>query len=158
VLQQRNDGFGTVTEWVELVVGEPLDPGLFTWTGPVRSAADEQAEWRAAHDRDMAERRRWFSDSVAPLPIAIELLADVDLHVYDDATGGFEASFGHGFGSLARRPRSDEPWELHWERVQHRWSTPQWDWAVSMHYGELTPAGLESLRRQLSDADSTEQI
>ncbi|MGQ0631291.1 MAG: hypothetical protein ACT4P1_09625 [Sporichthyaceae bacterium] len=31
VLQERNDGFGSVDEWVEFVVGEIFDEGLFTY-------------------------------------------------------------------------------------------------------------------------------
>jgi hypothetical protein len=153
VLQQRNDGSGIVTEWVEFVVGEPLEPELFTWSGPVRSADEQQAEWRAEHERDDALRRRWFADNVTPLPLTLELQVAVHVHVHDDATGAFEGSIDHGRGSVARRPRSDEPWDLHWQSVQHRWSTGRWDWAVSIHDNQLTPTGLESLRRQLSGED-----
>ncbi len=42
VLQQRNDGFGSVDEWAEVELGEQLDEQLFRWQGPSRSEADER--------------------------------------------------------------------------------------------------------------------
>jgi hypothetical protein len=150
VLQQRNDDFGTVNEWVEFVVAERIDPALFQWDGPIRTDAEQQAEWRAADERDTARRQRWFAENVAAPPLVLELQAEVGVHVYDERTGAFEGSFGHGFGSVARRPHSDEPWDLRWHDVQHRWSTAQWDWAVTLFRDLLTPAGLEALRRQLT--------
>lgn len=74
VLQQRNDGFGTVDDGVEFVVGEHLDPALFTWDGPTRSADDQHAEFEA----------RWEADQI---------------------------------GMLARRPRSEQPWDLQWSET-----------------------------------------
>jgi len=124
VLQQRNDGFGSVDEWVEFVVRERFDPALFAWTGPTRSSEDERAEWDARHEADMARRRQWFADNVSPMPLRIELNLTAHVHEYDERTGSFEASLGDGhLGLLARRLRSDEPWDLHWFDVQHRWSS-----------------------------------
>ncbi len=54
ILQQRNDGFGSVDEWIEFVVGEPIPPDLFVWDGPARTVHDEQVRMHAAHEADDA--------------------------------------------------------------------------------------------------------
>jgi hypothetical protein len=128
VLQRRNDdGRGTVAEWVEFVVGERLDPALFTWVGPVRSADDERRSRETQFEADVAQRRGWFTDNVAALPLRVEL--DLSVLVHDDATGACQASLGFDhIGMLARRRRSDDLWDLRWSEVQHRWSTANWDW------------------------------
>lgn len=150
VLQQRNDGAGTVEEWVELVVGEPLDPHLFGWDGPARSWEEQRAQRDAEQEAEAAKGRGWFTDHVAPLPLRATLDLSVWVNRYDDQNGAFEATLGAGhLGALARRPRSQEPWDLSWAAVQHRWSTPRWDWAVTLFHDELTPAGLEGLRQRL---------
>jgi hypothetical protein len=151
ILHERNDGFGSVDEWVEFVVGEPLDPDLFTWSGPARDEADERATRWAEHERDMARRRQWFVTRVAPLPLRVELGVDVLLNVCDDTTGAFQATLGEGssVGMLARRPRSDEPWDPGWSNVQHRWSDQRWDWALTVYDDQIDAAGLAALRRQL---------
>lgn len=153
VLQQRNDGFATVDEWVEFVTGEVLDPALFTWTGPTRSRADQRAVWAAEHEAEMARRREWFAANVVPSPLRVELDVVPFVHEYDDATGAFQASLGdHFVGMLARRPRADAPWDLGWSEPGHRWSAARWDWAL-MALPDLTPAGLDELKRQLDAAD-----
>lgn len=150
-LQQRNDGFGTVDEWVEFVVGESLDPGLFVWEGPSRSAADEGAKRLARHRAEIDSRRQWFAEHVTASPIRLELNLDVLVHQHD-ATGAFQASLGnHAIGMLARRPRSDQPWHLGWLHVQHRWSTPSWDWALTFHDDTPSADSIDNLKRQLSE-------
>lgn len=57
VLQQRNDGFESIDEWTESVVGEVFDDALFHWSGEVRSSRDG-AERMREHEADMAERRK----------------------------------------------------------------------------------------------------
>jgi hypothetical protein len=154
VLQQRNDGFGTVDEWVEFVVGDHLDPALFSWDGPARSAEDQRAEMNAELAADEAQRRRWFTDNVTELPLRVELSFAVLVHEYDDTTGAFQASLGDGhIGMLARRPRSDEPWDLHWAETQHRWQTTRWDWALTFYQDQPTPDGIEALKRQLDPGE-----
>jgi hypothetical protein len=150
VLQQRNDGFGSIDEWVEFVVGEPLDPELFTWSGPARDDADERAARWAEHERDLANRREWFETHVAALSLRVELGLDVLLHEWDDTTGAFHASLGGNVGTLTRRPRSDEPWDLGSSNNQHRWSEEGWDWVLTQYDGQIDAAGLAALRRQLS--------
>jgi hypothetical protein len=148
VLQQRNDGLGSVDEWVEFVVGEHLDEQLFAWAGEARTEDDEQAAQLAEHEADMARRQDWFIANVAALPIAVELTLPVHVHAYDDS-GGFQASLGERHhGSLARRPHSDAAWELGWSDDATFWSDERWDWAVSLR-DQLTPTGLEALKRQL---------
>jgi hypothetical protein len=153
VLQERNDGFGTVEEWVEFVVGDTLDPALFKWDGQSRSEAVERAERDARHLVDLEGRRQWFADHVTGGPLHIELELDVLVHRHDDA-GEFEASLGkHHIGMLARRPRSNQPWDLHWQHVQHRWRTPRWDWAMTFYDDIATADSIEALKQQLGQAD-----
>jgi hypothetical protein len=155
VLQQRNDGYGSVDEWVEFVVGEPLADELFTWDGPARSLADQEEERRTQHEADLTRRRDWFEANVAALPLRVEVDLTVLVHVHDDETGAFEASVGaDSVGSLARRPRS----EIDWERPglttdTHRWSTPRWDWALTFWRADVTTESIEKLKRDLSAAD-----
>ncbi|HEV2885575.1 MAG TPA: hypothetical protein VGX49_01575 [Jatrophihabitans sp.] len=149
VLQQRNDGFGAVDEWVEIVVGEQLDDQLFRWQGPSRSEADERAEYEREWRADLAERTDWFHANVAPLPLRLELDLSVSVH-FHGPDGSFEASIGEShLGSLARRPSSEREWPLHWSDVQHRWSADGWDWALSIHHDQLTEAGLAKLKQAL---------
>jgi hypothetical protein len=151
LLQRRNDGFGTVDEWVEFVVGEEFEPSLFVWDGPSRSEADEQAARMAEHDADMARRRAWVAENVSAQPLRVELDVDIQLHWWDGATGAFEASIADGEGSLARRPVSADPWESHgWREHQHTWSDDRWDWELTMRSMALAPGALEAIKRQLS--------
>ncbi|HEX8304877.1 MAG TPA: hypothetical protein VF612_08355 [Jatrophihabitans sp.] len=152
VLQQRNDGFAAVDEWTEFVVGEDADDQLFHWEGPARSEEDERAEHEREWQADLAERTEWFRANVAPLPLRLELDLGVLLHVHEP-DGSFQASIGEGgLGMLARRPSSQEDWQLGWSEVQHRWTSDGWDWALSMHGDQLTDAGLAALKRALSRA------
>ena len=152
VLQQRNDGFGSVDEWTEFVVGEEADDRLFHWDGPVRSEAEERAEHEREWQAELAERTDWFQANVAPLPLRLELDVSVLVHVHEP-DGSFQASIGEsGLGSLARRPSSQEEWQLGWSEIQHRWSADGWDWALSMHDDPLTEAGLARLKEILSRA------
>jgi hypothetical protein len=149
VLQQRNDGFGSVDEWVEIAVGEQLDDQLFGWQGPSRAEADERAEHERQWQADLAERADWFEANVAPLPLRLELELSVHVHVHE-ADGSFEASIGEsGLGALARRPASEQDWDLRWSEVQHRWSEGGWDWALSFHDEQPTEAGLAALKQAL---------
>jgi hypothetical protein len=155
VLQQRNDGFGSVEEWVEFVVGEPIDPALFQWDGPVRTQADQQAIWAAEHEAEVTRQRTWFAANVTARPLRVVFDLEVAVryvHEFDEETGAFQASLGERFGGmLARRPRSQEPWELDWAETQYQWSNDQWDWAMTFHDEvQPTPASIEALKRQLN--------
>jgi hypothetical protein len=150
LLQDRNETLGSVDEWVELVVGDALDPDLFSWEGP----AAPESEVREARDRKeqalLQDRRDWFAANVAPLPLTVELTVNVLPHVWDEETGAFEASVGEGsIGMLARRPRSDTAWELHWSGHVLRWSDDRWDWACYPYQDGISADGLEALKRQL---------
>jgi hypothetical protein len=154
VLQQRNDGFGSVDEWIEFVVGEALDPALFIWAGPTRSAEDQRAEWDAREDADLAARRQWFSDNVTGSALRVEVNLTPFVHEHDERTGAFQASLGeHHHGMLARRPRSSDPWDLRWSETQHRWSTARWDWALTFYDNPPTASSVETLKQQLADTD-----
>jgi hypothetical protein len=150
LLRDYNEVMHSVDEWVELVVGEPIDPALFTWDGPFVDEAVAEGSREAEHEQDMESRRQWFTANVAPLPLRLEVLTSVLVNLFDDETGAFQASIGNGSGSLARRPHSDEPWRLGWSQPGHRWVDGPWDWAFHSWDLEMTAEGLESLKRQLS--------
>ena len=149
LLQQRNDGFGSVDEWGEFVVGEEFDPALFQWSGPSRSEADEQSARWAEHEADRARRRAWVAENVTSRPLRLNVEVDLELHEWDE-TGAFFASLAGGPGSLARRRTSVEPWEPSGSRPDvHRWSDERWDWALSLHGFALAPGALAALKTQL---------
>lgn len=149
ILQKRNDGFGFREEWLEFEVVERHDDALFRWDGPVRQRSPRPDDGRAEHEREMAMRRDWFRTNVAPAPIAIEFEADVLVHGWED-DGSFEASLDR-VGGLARRPRSEDVWELHWVEINYRWTTERWDWALQCYDGQLTERGLAKLKAHLRD-------
>jgi hypothetical protein len=151
VLQQRNDDVGTTDEWVELVVGEDLDAGLFRWPGPTITSEELRL---AEHDADLAARMEWFRTSVAEVPLRLEIEVLPLVHVYAD-DGSFEASFGEEglLGGLARRPCSDQLWDLHWHTVDYRWSTRHWDWALRFDGVAPSEQVAQALIGLLSDTD-----
>ncbi|MEO6700213.1 MAG: hypothetical protein ABI140_00030 [Jatrophihabitantaceae bacterium] len=151
VLQQRNDGFGSVAEWIEFVTGQPLDPALFEWTGQVRIPEELNSDAQAEFEAEQAVRDSWFEANVAGLPLRAELALTVHVHEYDEQTGSFQASLGESHvGMLARRPISEAGWELGWGEVGHRWADQRWDWALTLYHDGLTERGLANLREQLS--------
>lgn len=151
LLQQRQDAVGSVREWTELVIGEPMEASLFTWSGPLRLERDDRLAHRAEQEAVNARARDWFTAHVAALPLPVHVLASVRVHTHDPATGAFEASIeAGGLGTLARRPRSTEPWDLQWHEVQHRWSDDRWDWALSVYDTTFGDDGLAVLRQHLS--------
>jgi hypothetical protein len=156
VLQQRNDGFGSVDEWVEFVVGEPLDADLFTWDGPARSESDERARREAEHEVAMAARTDWFRTHIADLPLQLNLEATVQVHHYDEETGAFTASINGGVGLLERRPTAhhSDPEPRPEQDGEHTWTSGPWTWTVAFHDLALTELGLRELKRQLGAPDS----
>ena len=154
VLQQRSDGAGLMEEWVELTVGEVFDDALFVWNGAADSAEDERRRQLAEHHDRRAQRLDWFRTHVTAEPLQVAVVADVNVdyvHTFDEHTGAFEASLGRQMitGSLARRPRSSQPWELRWAGPVHRWSTADFDWAVALHDTELPVESLATLQTRL---------
>jgi hypothetical protein len=150
VLQERNDGFGSVQEWVEISFGAELPDDLFVWTGDAVVASDGHAE----HDREMARRRAWLvaqGIGTPTLPVEPDFLA----HTWDDATGEFEGSLSYDLSaSVLRRRRSDAEWDTssNWPHV-YRWSDGEWDWYVGASK-ELRADDLISLRAQLGSPPS----
>jgi len=150
LLRDYNEVLHSVDEWVELVVGESLDPALFTWDGPFVPEAVVEAGKNVEHEQDLESRRQWFTANAAPLPLRLDVLMSAMVNTWDDDTGAFHATLGNGQGSLARRPHSDEPWVLGWSEPGHRWTDGPWDWAYFSWELELSAHGLEDLKRQLS--------
>ncbi|PPK92634.1 hypothetical protein CLV92_11363 [Kineococcus xinjiangensis] len=160
VLQQRVDGLGAVDEWAELVLGERLEPSLFRWDGPLRTGdatGDAVARHEAEREAERARWSSWFEGAVGPVRREVAAEAALDLtvrwvHAFDEDSGAFEATLGEGVqASLARRPRSEEPWELPWRGPHHRWSTARHDWAFHCHDVPLTARGLAAVERSFPD-------
>lgn len=152
VLQQRVDAVGAVDEWTEIAVGEPLDPALFTWSGPVRAPDDEHERDAATQDAARDGHRRWFAEHVTPVALTVDVTLDLTVQwvrAHDCHTGAFEADLGGGVASLARRPHSATPWDRHWQGEQHTWVAGGFDWAIVLYSHPLAPGQLTALQRQL---------
>lgn len=147
VLQERNDGFGSVVEWTEILFGAQLPDELFEWDGDVLAPPDHAAQ----HEREMATRREWLAAHGVGLP-TLAVTPKLDLHTWDDDTGAFEASMYWQLStSVLRRPRSESDWETNtnWPH-NYRWTDADFDWFVGSA-AELSPAQVDSLRTQLAD-------
>jgi hypothetical protein len=150
VLQERNDGFGSVTEWVEISFGAELPDDLFVWTGDALEASDGRAE----HEREIARRRAWLVAQGIGTP-SLTVDPEFTPHRWDDTTGEFEASLNYDLSaSVLRRRRSDTVWDTrnNWPH-QYRWSDDKWDWYVGAS-AELRPDDLSKLRTQLQSPPS----
>ena len=135
LLRDYNELAGSVDEWVELVVGEPLDPALFAWDGPSVPEAEYEAVAEAArdarHEQDMASRRAGSPPTSRPLPLRFDVLLSV-----------LRAQLGRRDGRIPRHPRqrhrarwladrtSDEPWDVGSYGQSHQWTDGPWDWAL----------------------------
>lgn len=158
LLRQHDPATGAVDEWVELSVGEELDPAVFVHTGPSRSAEQARRDDQVEHQREVEQLQQRFRDRVTAEPLRFEVVDEMTVSwvpTWDDATGEFEAVLTSGTrggrgGNLARRPHSDEPWQLRWA-ADHRWSTTRWDWALTLYGTTLTPDSLRRLQDQLGD-------
>ncbi len=119
VLQERNDGFGSVKEWVEISFEAELSEDLFVWSGD----SLEHSDGRAEHDREMARRRAWLvAQGIGTPRLSVE--PDFMPHVWDDASGEFEATLHFNLAaSVVRRRRSDADWDTrnNWPH-EYRWS------------------------------------
>lgn len=159
-LQSRNDDAGIVDEWVEIDVGGPFDDNLFTYSGPARSAEAERRRRRDDHESEANRRRDWFRANVSGESLTVDVQADLSVryvHTLDETTGAFEASLGDDraiTGFLARRPRSTEPWTQRMQEPVYRWSTRDFDWAVSLHGAGLSDGQLARLQTLLRADDS----
>jgi hypothetical protein len=150
VLQERNDGFGSVTEWVEIAFGAEVSDELFVWSGDSLEHGDGMAE----HEREMAKRRAWLREQGVGTP---RLTVDLEFtpHRWDEITGEFEASLNYNLSaSVLRRRRSDTDWDTrnNWPH-EYRWSDDEWDWYVGTS-AELRPDDLSRLRTQLQSPPS----
>lgn len=159
VLQQGNETAGFHVSYIELTVGEPVDPDLFTWSGPVQTFENRQREYAAERESERASRTDWFRANVTDRPLSARVLVDLDIaetHTVDPETGAFEATLGSGAttGILARRQRSNRPWNLRWPGDVHRWSTDEFDWAVVVHQVELDADALAELQASLHPGET----
>jgi hypothetical protein len=145
VLQERNDGFGSVTEWVEISFGLELSDDLFVWAGD----SLEPRDGRADHERAMASRRDWLAEQGIG-DVSWTTTSSLAVHEWDDATGEFQAHLDvHVSAAVLRRRRSDTDWDTrnNWPH-EYRWSDDEWDWYVGAS-AELRADELTALRAQL---------
>lgn len=145
VLSQRNSGWRSATEWVELELDADLDDELFTWSGPTRPQHDHRAE----HEREMAKRRDWLAQQ-GIRDVTVELPIDMWLNEWHD-DGSFHATLQVAWhGSVVRRPNSDEPWDDNLNLpFRYEWSSGGWDWLVGTE-DELTDQQLDRVKRSFS--------
>lgn len=144
VLSQRNEGFGSVTEWQQLEVGADLSDDLFDWQGESRPPPDRTAD----HERDMAVRREWLSGQGIHA-LTLSLPAELMPHEWSE-DGSFLASVEVGLhATLLRRPQSREPWQtrLGWQR-RYEWRSGNWDWLLATDV-DISENLLEQLKAQL---------
>jgi hypothetical protein len=147
--EQRSALFGVLSRWTQLEVVDSHDDALFVWNG---DAAWYTGEWRevSVEEEQQWERERaaWMAErGIGPLRVSTTL----ELHVHEqEEDDGFFASFdasSHGF--VARRRRSDEPWDLDVDYPHlDRWSDSTWEWCVGSQDG---PEQLAEIRRQLAE-------
>jgi hypothetical protein len=153
VLQERNDGFGSVAEWVEISFGPELPDEMFAWTGDSLEPRDRWAD----HEREMASRREWLAARGIGDP-SLTVEAPLSLHMWDDESGEFEAGVQFSLSaSVVRRRRSDADWDTgnNWPH-EYRWSDREWDWYVGAA-ASLSGEELRALRAQLgSPADAAD--
>lgn len=153
LLQLRVDGAGVLTEWTELVVGEPLAEELFVWDGPSVSWAEQEAEHDREREAHRREQERQVRDELGRTTLRVSVEVPIVIHEVDD-DGSLRASMPP-VGDLTRRPRSEAPWDG-LDDAAHRWSDERWDWALES-WGDrlhLDDVSVADLRRQLTDPSS----
>ncbi|MFE4499717.1 hypothetical protein ACFRFQ_07615 [Rhodococcus sp. NPDC056743] len=158
-LEQRVDAVGYSYSFAEVILGGELNDDLFLWTGP--SVSDEELKRRrmAEHEKREREKRRWFEQEVTNQALGVRVPMDLTperIYTIDEDSGAFEA--GLKGGNLARRRRSDLDWIPGWVGVLHRWSTPEFDWAITMRDVELDDESLAGIRERLHPGAEVDRI
>lgn len=158
-LAQRVDAVGYSYSFAELSLGGELDDDLFRWTGP--SVSDEELKRRrmAEHEQCEVEKRRWFEHEVTNQVLRVRVPMDLTperMFAIDEDSGAFEA--GLKGGNLARRRRSELEWKPGWVGVVHRWSTPEFDWAITVRDVELDEKSLADIRGRLHPGVAVDRI
>ncbi|WP_420879942.1 hypothetical protein [Rhodococcus sp. (in: high G+C Gram-positive bacteria)] len=156
--QHSRDGVeGAV--FAEATFGAPTDPAMFTWDGPIETDDDSERKLRAAAETRRRRTYDWFRETVSAADLHVPIIHDLTptwIRIEDEATGAFNAGFGSGEGDgfMARRPRSNEPWNLSWYTDSiAAWSTADFDWACWVFRGTFDPDGLALLQRRLHPGD-----
>ena len=154
---EKRFGHHSLARWTSFETGVELPAELFRWDGPTVDVVEQQRE-REQDARGELERFQdlqatWFAANVTGEQIRVRGYdVEVTLHSGGD-DGSFQASLGGGLdAALARRPRSDQWWELDWSQVTHRWSDDTWDWALNEYEDRspgLTSDQLAQLRNRL---------
>ena len=121
----------------------------------------EPPEQQLSEVPSLAERRvhaqNWFRQNVTDTALSARVPVDLTVRALRDHDdfGRFEAWIGTGpvEGRLARRPRSQQPWDEFWISDAQTWSTALYDWAIHLYGVALDGDALADLRRQLHPND-----
>ncbi|WP_072690760.1 hypothetical protein [Rhodococcus marinonascens] len=152
--QHSGDGIDGAA-YTDVTVGEPLDPSLFAWGGPVVTDDESCARIGQGDTPDVERAMQWFRENITAEPIHVPVLTDFTPRFVDSIdrqSGAFSAPLGpdQPAGWLIRRPRSTEPWAVKTYGYQIAWSTGRFDWACQIHgNGTLDAAGISALQQQL---------
>jgi hypothetical protein len=141
-------------EWIAFAEVDPLPAELFTWSGPVVTEDELRVAQDVEHERDMAERERWFREHVTPTPLDVRGPVSVLVNRWS-RNGRFFASLSGPFdGAITRRPRASTRWRTGMATVEHGWSDERWDWALQVWRGGLSDAEVAELQQQLGSRPS----
>lgn len=157
MLGNRVDEVGVGSEFIDVTVGDPIDDGLFVWTGPAYTSAEIQQLYRKERLAEQLEQTQWFAQNVttasltvrAPIDFSPEEVRNID-------SGGFDAS--NDKTMVSRRPRSPEGWAPKWGVLHYVWSTPEWDWAAGAIDADLDEAAVDELQRQIHPGEPANRI
>ncbi|MDH6285893.1 hypothetical protein M2275_000792 [Rhodococcus opacus] len=150
MLGYRSEHAGQGAQFVDLVVGEDFDDGLFGWDGPVYTPEEYQRRLKDQHLTVQREHAAWFSEAVTASPIGTRVPVDFTPDSFpfrDPETGAFDAFNRDTL--LSRRPRSEDGWTPNWGPLHYVWSTPDWDWAAGGINLDLDDEAIRLLQRSL---------
>lgn len=150
MLGYRSEEAGIGAQFVDLVVGEPIDDAQFVWSGPVYTPEQHQ---QLLQERLAAVKRAqtdWFAETVTTATISIRVPIDFtpDAVPFTDLdSGAFDAMNRHTM--ISRRVRGERGWAPRWGALHYTWSTPDWDWAAAAHDVDLDDEAIRRLQQIL---------
>ncbi|MCC8928822.1 hypothetical protein [Rhodococcus sp. I2R] len=159
MLANRLEETGVGSEFVDLVVGEPLDETLFVWDGPAYTSEQYQQILRDERREHQLQQAQWFAENVTATALTTRVPIDftpVDARETDPDTGGFDAQ--NRSTMLSRRRRRTEGWDPKWGILHYAWSTPEWDWAAGAREVDLDDAAVDELQQRLHPSEPVDRV
>jgi hypothetical protein len=156
MLGYRVEEVGEGSQFIDIVVGEPLDERLFVWDGPAYTSEEYQQLLRDEHRAKQRQQVQWFAENVADVPLRVRVPIDFtpeDIRATD--SGGFDGS--NSAAMLSRRPRSTVGWDPKWGVPHYVWSTQLWDWAAGAIHADLDGAAVEELQQSLHPGEPVDR-